>query len=302
MTTKIIIDLFNGKNEHISRYVINDTIKNNDDIDIDEILYNKDGSIQHKSKMNGADDELIIDQYFSNTSNVVGEYSKINIESLSDPDLTMFNKLFLNNYEIPDCVDLKVSPNVKLTNLPKINSNPEKDTCPICLEELYNEPVSYISGNKGNVQYCNHKFHSKCIQTYCSKNEECLCPLCRKKIEYGDIKQLGGMNDKRPPKSIEDIMSLNRENSNIFKRRPLPPKSLPNMDNNAIIQKALNKINNRQNITQNSSQPISDARYPELNYGGKKRKSKKSKKNRKYAKKNRTHTKKNRTRSKTNRK
>lgn len=97
-------------------------------------------------------------------------------------------------------------------------------------------------------------------------------------------------------------MSLNRENSNIFKRRPLPPKSLPNMDNNAIIQKALNKINNRQNITQNSSQPISDARYPELNYGGKKRKSKKSKKNRKYAKKNRTHTKKNRTRSKTNRK
>ena len=118
--------------------------------------------------------------------------SKINIESLSDADLQFFNKLFSNHYEIPDCVEFTVSPTVQLTNLPKTNANTEKDICPICLEDLYGEPVSYISGNRPDTKYCSHKFHTKCINEYCSRNENCVCPICRKTIEYGSIRPLAG--------------------------------------------------------------------------------------------------------------
>jgi hypothetical protein len=197
MSTKITIDLFNGNKEHVANYKINDTISNNDNINGVETFYNKDGTVDYTSKLNGVDEESIIDQYFSNTPNVVGEYSKINIESLSDADLKLFNKLFTNNYEIPDCVEFIVASDVKLTNLPKINDNSEKDICPICLEELYSKPVSYISGNKPGVQYCNHKFHTECITEYCSMNDNCVCPICRKKIDYGSIRQLGGKKRRK---------------------------------------------------------------------------------------------------------
>jgi hypothetical protein len=196
--TKIVIDVFNSKGQHTVEYIINDTISNNDDIDVDEIFYNEnDGSVYHKSKMNGADEEVIIDQFFSNMPNVVGETTKISIESLSDADLAMFNKLFMNNYEIPDCVEFKVSPSVNLDNLPKINKNTEKDICPICLEDLYNQPVSYISGNKPNVKYCNHKFHTKCINEYCSRNDNCVCPICRQPIDRDSIRQVAGRKRKQ---------------------------------------------------------------------------------------------------------
>lgn len=199
MTTNITIDLFNGRKQHVSTIMINDTIYNNDDIDVDEIIYNKDGSIEHKSKMNGVDEDFILDQYFSNTLNAVGEYSVIHINSLSNADMNMFNRLFSKTYEIPDCVEFTVSPEVQLLNLPKIHSTTttDKEMCPICLEDLYINPVSYISGNKANVQYCNHKFHTTCIHEYCSRNEECFCPLCRKKIEVGDIRQLGGARQSK---------------------------------------------------------------------------------------------------------
>lgn len=127
MTTKIIVDRFSGENIHMSRYSINDTISNNDNIDVDEIFYNNDGSIDYTFKMNGADEEVIVDEFFSNRPNVLGEYSKINIESLSNSDIQFFNNLFINNYEIPDCVEFNVSPNVQLKNLPKINVNAEKE-------------------------------------------------------------------------------------------------------------------------------------------------------------------------------
>ena len=197
MSTKIMVDRFYGKNIPVSRYIINETISNNDDIDVDEIFYNKDGSVVNTSKMSGADEDVIIDEFFSNRPNVAGEYSKINIESLSEADVNFFNKLFSNNYEIPDCVEFKVSPDIQLTNLPKINANTEKDVCPICLDDLYDQPVSYISGNKGNVNYCSHKFHTKCINEYCSRNDNCVCPICRQKIEHGSIRPLSGGKKKQ---------------------------------------------------------------------------------------------------------
>lgn len=193
MTTNIVIDIFNRSNQRISTINIHNTIYNNDEIDADEIFYNKDGSIYHQSKIHGADEEFIMDQYFSNTSNVVGEHSIIHINSLSNEDKKMFTKLFSKQYEIPDCVEFDVFPSVGLTNLPKIHADSGKDVCPICLGDLRDEPVSYISGNKANVAYCNHQFHTRCIHEYCSKQETCLCPLCRRKIDYGDIRQLGGV-------------------------------------------------------------------------------------------------------------
>lgn len=201
--TKIIIDVFNIKGQHTIEYIINDTISNNDDIDVDEIFYNEnDGSLYHKSKMNGADEEAIVDQFFSNTPNVVGESTKISIESLSDADLAFFNKLFMNNLEIPDCVEFKVSPGVNLTKLPKINKNAEKDVCPICLDDLYDQPVSYISGNKPNVKYCNHKFHTKCINEYCSINDNCVCPICRQTIDHDSIRQVAGRKRKQSRRKL----------------------------------------------------------------------------------------------------
>jgi hypothetical protein len=223
MSTKIIVDRFYGKigeNNHVSRYLINGTISNEEqDIPVTEIFYDNDGSVLHTFKQT-YDTDGIIDEFFSTRENVVGEHSKIYIESLSSDDLDFLNKLFSNNYEIPDCVEFKVSPNIQLTNLPKIKINTEeKEICPICLEDLYNgESVSYISGNKPGVKYCNHKFHTKCINEHCSRNDNCVCPLCRQKIEYGSIRQLGG-------RRMLKRKSLKRKRKSL-KRKSLKRKSL----------------------------------------------------------------------------
>jgi hypothetical protein len=195
MSTKIIVDRFYGKigeNNHVSRHIINSNISNEENIPVTEIFYNKNGSVSNTLEQN-YDTDFLIDEFFSTDGNVVGEYSKIYIESLSSDDLHFLNELFSNNYEIPDCVEFKVSPNVQLTNLPKIKINTEEqEICPICLEDLYNgEPVSYISGDRLGVKYCSHKFHEKCIREYCKDKPNCVCPLCRQKIEYGSIRQLG---------------------------------------------------------------------------------------------------------------
>uniref|UniRef100_A0A6C0LFM5 RING-type domain-containing protein n=1 Tax=viral metagenome TaxID=1070528 RepID=A0A6C0LFM5_9ZZZZ len=51
----------------------------------------------------------------------------------------------------------------------------KKNTCIICLESLNNK--------KTVITRCNHKFHLKCINSWCNINDS--CPLCRYKYPTG---------------------------------------------------------------------------------------------------------------------
>ena len=50
--------------------------------------------------------------------------------------------------------------------------NGEDELCAICLEPLTNEKPIFTT-------ICRHKFHTNCIQGWCSRNQECRCPLCK---------------------------------------------------------------------------------------------------------------------------
>ena len=68
----------------------------------------------------------------------------------------------------------------------------KKDECPICLDE-FNDPTKEITLK------CRHKFHKECIINACKNN--CICSLCRKKLEPDEKKSL----------NIPDIVHRPRE-------------------------------------------------------------------------------------------
>jgi hypothetical protein len=50
--------------------------------------------------------------------------------------------------------------------------NGEDELCAICLEPLTNGQPIFTTK-------CHHKFHTSCIQGWCSRNQICNCPLCK---------------------------------------------------------------------------------------------------------------------------
>ncbi len=216
--SKITITVYDGHDQLVSKHMIDDKIVDNDDIHIESTFYKPDGTIFSKSRENGWDADAVIDSYMSTKPNVVGEYTTIQIDQLAPSDLDMFNRLFSKPYEIPDCVSFKVDPSVGLTRLPTVSES-MSETCPICLDNLYDKPASYISGNKIGTHYCNHKFHTECIRNYCDhKDGNCLCPVCRNKINPGDIRPLAG-GGRRKRRSTKKRRASKRRRSTSRRRK-----------------------------------------------------------------------------------
>ena len=219
--SKITINVFNGSDVLVAKYILNDEIVDNDNIYVKEIFYNPDGSVFSTSKTSGWDVDSLIDQYMNPLPNVVGEHTTIQVDQLTPKDLAFFNELFSNSYEIADCVEFTVNPSVGLTNMPIIQES-VTETCPICLENLYDKPASYISGNKIGTKYCNHKFHTDCIRKYCDQQDgNCQCPLCRNKIDTRDIRSLnnGGKRKHTKRRSTRKIRSRSHKRRKIHKQR-----------------------------------------------------------------------------------
>lgn len=212
-SSRIIIDIYDLSNLRVMTCDVHDKMSGNNDIGMTETYYRKDGTtIASANEAYGMNFEALVDSYFSNQANVVGEHTKIHIEKLTTSDLELMNRLFSNPspYPIPDCISFTVDPSVPLTFLPSLpaaasssSSSAEEEGCPICLEELRNAPVSYLSGHQTDIHYCHHKFHTECIRTYLltsssSQPHRPTCPLCRNELRANDIRSLteGGEKEK----------------------------------------------------------------------------------------------------------
>ena len=222
--SNITIKVYNGPNRLVAEYRVTDHLVNNDDIRVQEIVYNPDGSVFNQSNASGWNLDFLVDNYMSTSPNVVGEHTTIHIERLTPDDAEFFNRLFANAYQIPDCTSFTVAPSVGLTHLPVVASDKNDDVCPICLDNLYDKPASYISGNTAGTRYCNHKFHTDCIRQYCGQqNGDCKCPICRNKINIDDIRPLAGGRRRRKrrtkKRAIKSKRARKRKQRQTAKRR-----------------------------------------------------------------------------------
>jgi len=81
------------------------------------------------------------------------------------------------------------------------STEPESDTCGICLNDMTNSKDT-------KKTKCGHRFHKECLLTYCKTREQqdldTPCPFCRKNIEK-DCESLRP-GKQLPPNRIEDIL------------------------------------------------------------------------------------------------
>ena len=168
MTTRIVIQEFNGKELELT-YTIAEQIVDSEDITVHKVFT---GGLRRTTYMNGEEymDELTL------RGVVIGLTNKIHIFSLAPADKTLFESL----EELPMCIEFKVEPGVNLSIIPKINNQEYKtDVCPICIENLFTiergGPVVGI-GFEG----CGHKFHRDCLLNSLRINDK--CPICRRPI------------------------------------------------------------------------------------------------------------------------
>jgi len=87
-----------------------------------------------------------------------------------------------------------------------MGKNKKKDVdvaCPICFEPLGNEPTIETS--------CKHKFHRRCLRTWCNTNFESRCPICRQDITEtcNELNPESTLRRQRPqPISFEEFTRL----------------------------------------------------------------------------------------------
>ncbi|KAJ9471738.1 hypothetical protein DIPPA_19396 [Diplonema papillatum] len=78
----------------------------------------------------------------------------------------------VNRVDVVECEpyhDTK-APEDEITPAPFCESEPEEDSCPICLDEL--DPDECLATN------CNHRFHTQCLLEYLRLRNRYNCPLC----------------------------------------------------------------------------------------------------------------------------
>jgi hypothetical protein len=87
-----------------------------------------------------------------------------------------------------------------------MGKNKKKDVdvdCPICFEPLGNEPTIETP--------CKHKFHRRCLRTWCTTNFESRCPICRGNITEtcNELNPEPTLRRQRPqPISFEEFTRL----------------------------------------------------------------------------------------------
>lgn len=78
----------------------------------------------------------------------------------------------------------------------KFTKGDQYDVCAICLE-VYNE------GDKLRILPCSHAYHSKCIDPWLMNNRR-NCPLCKRKITFGDTEDDSDSEDSELISPAED--------------------------------------------------------------------------------------------------
>ena len=91
--------------------------------------------------------------------------------------------------------------------------------CPICMDEI-DETVNCV------ITECGHYFHTKCLIQACymywEKDDNCLCPICRRNIQY-QMKYVSSFEDKLNPYNLtleEFILYINNNLSIIPEEDP----------------------------------------------------------------------------------
>lgn len=119
------------------------------------------------------------------------------------------------------------------------------ETCPICLETLYNNCPDFFKG------HCNHCFHGSCIIKHVIHNNA-ECPMCRVNLTREDTTPINRSNSPLP--NISSSLAYELQTPHIINPILLPPiiSSLQTRPNYIIHQSTRRNLNDAFNETLNN--------------------------------------------------